>query len=436
MNCWQILHSDFSANEVLTNMFSHISHTTIDTFVNELCQYKSSNKHNIEIADLIEQFHTKAGSLSEDICSRIHELRGGANIILMAHQPNIFPTIAIIEPIFYLVESCKLAQERTGRRYVPVFMFVDYDVADDKRFYKCAIPIISKPYTKHIRLSIPHSTRNDVMFNIERPPLKVVESWIEEIRVAAKQFTKNSCYSSSLNDHFQEVRTLILKCHSNAKNFSEFNEFILDAIVNHFWNMSVLFYEGHTQYLLIGKEFVDLINSQVNVNRLFNEALDILNKEKISVSMRPRQLTANRIWHYQTECKRRCYGLCDSCDNLSVPKTQPGYKLPDVICDNILDHLYIGKAGAVGYYKQAEHVVVSNYVQSTMFADSVCPQLLIDSNGIAINRLRSDAETFFSAEYIEAFQDRQNSTIFFCACVGFEKLKETIKTMLFGSNHS
>ena len=431
MNCWQILHSDLSENKVLTNMFSHINHTTIDDFVNDLCQYEAPQKHNAEIADFIELFHTKSGFLSEEIFNRTNELRNGANIVLMAHQPNLFPTVAIIEPIFYLVESCKLAQERTGRSYLPVFMFVDYDAADDKRFKKCSIPVISKPYKKHLSLKGTSLARKDVMFNIEKPPLEVVEGWIEGFRVAAKQFVKSSHYSSYFNNYFKEIRTFILKCYNNANTFSEFNEFILNAIVNHFWDMSVLFYEGHIQYSTIGNEFDNLINNQDKLNELLNEALEVLLKENVYISMKPRQSNINRIWYYQPECGRRCYGFCESCENRNIPKIQPRYRLPDVICDNILDYLYIGKSGAVGYYKQAEHVVISNYIQSTMFRDSICPQLLINSAGIEINQLRSDAETFFSPEYIESFQDRQNPIIFFCFCVGFERLKKTIETIIF-----
>lgn len=427
MYCWEMLHTDFIKGEVLTSLFSHINHKNIDTFVNELCQYNSPLGHKKEIADLIEQFHVKSCTMTPEIEKGIGELRNGAYIVVMPHQPNIFPSVAIVEPIFYLVEACRLASEKSGKQFLPIFMFVDYDSAGDKRFRKCSIPITSKPYRKHLHLSIPSDKLNDTMFHIEKPPYAIVQNWMEDFRVAAKQFAKKSKYSKSIGVYFKQIEEIICQCYEKADTFAEFNEFILDYIVNKCWKMSVLFFKGHMQYLSTSVEFEELIKNQQTINSLFNDAIGILHSEQVDVSVKIRNITDNKIWHYKDDCKRRCKEICGQCSNMKIIKRSKKYIFPDVICDNILDYLYLGKSGSVGYYKQAEHIVISNYIQSALYGEHVCPQLLVKSDGVDINTVYQNAEFIFPPEYIRIFNERQNSIIFLCCCIGIENLKRILK---------
>lgn len=427
MYCWEMLHTDFIKGETLTSLFSHINHKNINTFVNELCQYNSPLGHKKEIADLIEHFHVKSCTMTPEIEKCICELRNGANIVIMPHQPNMFPSVAIVEPIFYLVEACRLANAKSGKRFLPVFMFVDYDSADDKRFHKCSIPIISRPYRKHLHFSIPSGKSKDTMFNIDKPSFAIVQNWMEDFRVAAKQFAKGSKYSQSLGVYFKQMKAILCQCYDRADTFAEFNEFVLDYIINRCWGMAVLFFKGHMQYLSTSVEFEELIKNQKKINILFNDAIRILRSEQVDISVKTRNITDNKVWHYKVECKRRCKERCDQCSNMTTFKTSKQYLLPDVIFDNILDYLYLGKSGAVGYYRQAEHIVISNYIQSALYGECLCPQLLIKSDGIDINSIYSNVEFKFPSEYTCIFNDRQNSIFFLCCCIGIENLKKVLK---------
>lgn len=424
MKCWEVLHTKIiDINYELHMLFNKINYLNIEEFVEALCdEIELHETNNGVFIDLIKTFHQKSKTFCE-IRKQIDKIENGGYIVLMAHQPNIFPSVAIIETIFVLAIACKKATEKTGKFFIPVFMFVDYDYADDKRFLNSYVPMVTKPYKKTMKLSIDPTQKRDVMFNISKPDLNTIETWIEILDIAVNQLNYTKEFDS--NFFLERIRNLISECYEKCTSFTEFNEFFLDRIVNKIWKIGIVFFEGHELYKKNEPILKVNLGRKEDINKLYNECLCILQKNNIEVTMREREISENYEWVYKRKCNRRCRKKCGNNEKEIALSCKYDYLFPDVIYDNMLDYILLHKIGSVGYYKQAEHIILSNYVYNKLWG-KVTPQLLVDPTGIGFHNIGVPRNKY-TVQYIKNCENRQCSIIFFLALLGFEKTKKIIE---------
>lgn len=423
MKCWEILHTKkIDDNLELHELFNKINYSNIEDFVEVLCN--EGEKHEVDnhlIIEPIKNFHLKSNTFYE-VKKQINDIEKGCYIVLMAHQPNIFPSIAIIETIFILAIACKRATERIGKVFLPVYMFVDYDYAEDKRFLNSFVPTITKPYKKVLKLKINSSQKKDVMFNIPKPDKNILFMWEEIIETAVKQLdNERKLYSQEI---CEEVLDLINECYEKATSFAEFNEIFLDRLVNRIWKIGIVFFEGHELYDKNGIKLKEIFSHKEDINKLYNECLGILKKNEIEVTMKEREISENYGWVYKKECNKRCRIKCSNNENSLAFNCIYDYLFPDVIYDNISDYILLQKIGTVGYYKQAEHVLLSNYIYNKLWGE-ITPHLLVDPTGIDFENI-GVPQNEYSDQYVDICENRQCSIVFFLASLGFEKTKKII----------
>ena len=462
--CWSILDNDLLREEysIHEDLFDGLGNKSLRGIVNSIYEYIIENGilcnkgATIEIANSIFEFHNNANTLTKGVLNKIEEIRNGENIILIAHQPNIFPSISIVVPIIMLNLIYKTLFIEKKVRVVPIFLFVDYDKANDKRFLGTKIPDISKKDGEiSLKNTLIDSEKNYLMYEIRKPNETRLNKWIATIKTSienmAELIKKNSKadfkitnYLDFVDENLKVVTDLISECYDMSKSFAEFNEFFLSKLVNILWNYDILFIQGHSLYLNENENLNMLIKDNIRINACVNEALNILSENEVSTTIKKKENDEVGAWCYNKNCHNRCRINEDKKGTFELTgKGTKGickydYLYPDVIYDNLLDHLHFNKVGSTGYYKAAEHVVISNYVCRKLYKP-VSPQLLFCAKGKHMGLLdicdnlvwKRNIDIFNIHKAVLLSETNQCSIVYFLIAVGIHKFESIWAEYLF-----
>ena len=225
---------------------------------------------------------------------------------------------------------------------------------------------------------------------------------------------------------------LIDTASNNEETFSGFNSNILNSIFIDNWDCGIFFIEGH-KFFLDNKSYLMQIQEDKSVlNSKFNEVHSFFEDKGIHTSFKYRDVDDLFCWYYRTQCRKRCKKNMECFSECS-----PQYLFPDVIADYLSDYLLFEKVGAVGYYKQFEATIYSEYILKEVYGIQGAPQLL---TCISLNPLYglSAYENIIAAycsknnlnfdAYIKACNDSHCSIFYHILLQGFDNVLNYLKT--------
>ena len=164
------------------------------------------------------------------IRSLLDKLRAGAEIVRIAHQPNLFPYEQLHAQTLYLVELAS-ALDAIGRPAVPIVFAVDHDSCSDD--WICAARAFDPRKTRDQRRFFKHQVKgaeNVVTFRQPAPSSAERARMIEEMKGLAGAFVASP-------DHM----ILHSGVERSAASLSHFNLFSWANLAINLWKLPILF---------------------------------------------------------------------------------------------------------------------------------------------------------------------------------------------------
>jgi len=338
-----------------------------------------------ELMNKALRFHTEAGTLTKAVADNCRLLKSNMPLLRIAHQPNVFPYLAVIVQFFLLRSASVIMSQRYGISPIELYLIVDYDTAGDSRFRTAHYPDVNrKTGVADISAGIPSKSFNKPMFALAKPDRDTVDSWLRTIRSIIRQETimirrSNFRFRSrdTIENNFAQLESMIWDAHSRAKCLTDFNAFFLSQLVNKAWGFPTLFIREseirtHPHSVLTEKFISDLKHAEFQASSEISQSgVDL--KYKIHPQRFP-------MWYFCDACLERLpLTFADKRPNTiatkcPVCKSEYAYDLrdlrskkngcfaPSVILEDLLDIIDLSVAGGSLHVGGAEHVILSNCV--------------------------------------------------------------------------
>ncbi len=234
------------------------------------------------ISAFAEAFHRDSGTMTASVKKRLGDLKIGNGLILMtAHQPNLFAYSGVLRKATL---SFILAQKLEDLLKVPVVSFfgiADQDFTDDRWVRSCQLPAIRRSGgILPLEVKLPEK----LMLNrVPKLPSNVFEKWRTDVqkwlsdeitsldRLSEELGSGSGWHSASAEiykgnfEHFWEIAE---DCYRLARNYSDFNSFVMSRIINKVWKYDTLFSRFSECQQLFTEEFAFLISRFDEYSRL------------------------------------------------------------------------------------------------------------------------------------------------------------------------
>lgn len=273
------------------------------------------------LAQAAQKFHAELGCRNEHTDRLILALKDGAEVVRLAHQPNLFPYDQIFGQTLYLVEVAKRLTER-GRRVAPVVFLVDHDVAGSKRTR--SVEVFDASQKGHVRkFDVCLDSVGEVTptFLCPAPSADVRAKLASGLDAFAQAKGHSPSYMYAQTGVFRECACL-----------ADFNAFSWANTAINLWNCPLLFVRSSDLLLTLQDDWKRLASC---LAQTFG---------------RPE---SDFLWRVCRKCKRRIKAEC--CE---VPLSD--LVLPRVTLDDLTDYVVFAVSGGTTYASGREHLVESH----------------------------------------------------------------------------
>jgi len=348
-----------------------------------------------DLAKVAYEFHERAGTLTDRVQLEIKKLEEDFPRLRLAHQINLFLSMAVTGQLIQMHAISKALRETHGIDTVELYLALDYDVAEDRRFRVSHFPDISRHGgTLAITGAVSKRDFNKPMWAIPKPSRELVRSWLEQVKASGMHnllFLKRSkmvaVHPERFWRNFDLIEETIWYAYERSESLVEFNAIFLSVVVNRFWNLPVIFLLGSRiqPYMRRGHEV--LLRKYGDIREILYEAYHYFREQGITIKGSPQRMRdAFPFWfvcphcHARLEMRRedwnsqkvKVFSHCRKCNlkyefTLGKPDSPDlsmvlGKVAPRIFLDNLNDFVSLGIVGGSGYIGQAEHLLLTNYV--------------------------------------------------------------------------
>lgn len=233
-------------------------------------EYSLENRRNL--ISVINDFHNKAGTLTESTRKRINLLNNkDAKIIVAIHQPNLFAFGGVFKKIV-LLETLAQKLEKSNTLVIPLFLIIDHDFMDDKWMHTAKLPNMrSANGILDLRYPINEYKRWKISCKTEPPTQSILNSWENQIYKWIKNdknLSKDEIRSYTKN--FEKLWDLVVESLTTSNNYAEFNSFIISKLTNNVWNYETLF----TNLSNLSRVFKGGYNFLLSNSNIYSDSLE------------------------------------------------------------------------------------------------------------------------------------------------------------------
>lgn len=199
------------------------------------------------LGSLSKKFHTLAGTYTEPVKQAIHRLSLGAPVIRIFHQPNTLMGLNVLglTEISNHLQHCR---SWLTQKPVTLFLLLDYDSANDKRFLSPVLPAFSKQGPITLKGVVPNSIRGRIACAVPQPPKQAAVQWINQVIDSAK-FWRPAIQStgmpvflkSEIGERGAFIVEQLMEVYSISYSMTQNNSFMLSKFVNTILDHDVLF---------------------------------------------------------------------------------------------------------------------------------------------------------------------------------------------------
>lgn len=399
------------------------------------------------IAQISEQFHMKAGTLTGFVESNLHSFLDGNPIIRIAHTPDQFSYLAVFTQFIYLDSVSQKLRRSHNIQPAQIFIIVDFDVVEDKHHRVSYFPDIERRQGV-FRISAPLSTESfdRVQYAVKKPSQDCINEWFRLLeryvdhnltvlyRGGISHYERNQLYKN-----LELIENEIREAYDRATNLSEFDTIFMSRILNLHWKLPIAFFPLSKvapflmqcyEYLL--KQYPRMVEiSHSIVDKFQSKGVNISNSLRLNMdtfpfwyicencsSRLPLKLNSTSPLIVETHCRNCGKHLIVNLGSIGNPKLDilNGQILPRVLFDSLTDVVGWQVSGGVGYEGSAEHVLVNSMIASEM-GYQVPPECLWRPRGI-----------YYGLTELRALQELEKQS----SKLGYERINEALKRTFYG----
>jgi len=358
------------------------------------------------------EFHTKAGTFTDDVANNLQLFVRDAATLRIAHQPNTFAYLGVYVQFIFLDLAARYLSSRHGIFPCQIYLIVDYDMAEDKRFRISHFPDIERRDGSLILSSlVPSRSLNRINLAVEKPSKQRIEEWMLSLRTLLRRDLSIlrgmgivERMSGQIRNRLEMIEQEIWEAYNRSSNLAEFNAIFLSRIVNLHWKMPVAFISSMAAVPTMRVCYEYLLQLYPDMVNILNKILSVLQANGIFISsnlkLKPDDFP---FWYLCQKCFVRTSlkiisrdrllvsGVCIRCGSkynydlgtFSCPNLALIYDkvIPKIIFDNLVDIVGWRCSGGVGYIGSAEHVLVSGQLASRLGWHAL-PECLWSPKGI------------------------------------------------------
>ena len=350
-------------------------------------------KRRVQLSRWVRKFHQECGTLNSNVETALEKLEDDSCLFLMtAHQPNLFAYSGVLRKATL---NYVLAEKLGKILKVPVVTFfgiADQDFTDDRWVKSALLPDVER---RQGELELRFRAPEKIMLNkVDKPPRKVLDDWqttikhwlkckLKSIERLCKSFGVNfSLKEEWLNGNFEDFWNIVEEAYSQAKNYADFNAFVISKIINEIWGYSTLFSRFSECQQIFEREFCFLLSNFDEYSKALEELM--FSSEKIEGGASEDEFRTIPFW-YHCVCGGKArltaerngesisgFGKCLHCereykldfDSTKNPKisgilskiSARSLSMPIIFFEGLGVCCYVGGAGGKEYLRQAKFV--------------------------------------------------------------------------------
>jgi len=233
----------------------HVLNDCVEFYNQNLRQITNASETRLKrraLTKWIRKFHQDCGTLTPEVEQALGNLEDPHCLLLMtAHQPNLFAYSGVFRKATL---NHVLSENLSKRLDVPVACFfgiADQDFTDDRWVKSAILPDVERRNgVLELRANLP----KHLMLNKAKKPSehllgawrKQIETWYDQKYDSASRSCKAlqldfTAARAVLAKNFEAFWEIVETAHSRAKNFADFNAFVISQIVNGIWGYPTIF---------------------------------------------------------------------------------------------------------------------------------------------------------------------------------------------------
>lgn len=331
-------------------------------------------------------FHARAGTLTPAVSAAAETALQGAPLVRFAHQPNLFMQFGLLGH-FFAVQALAQAIQNKGHSapVVAVYLLVDDDYADDRRFRVAHYPALGRK-SGTAPLTLPEPAHRLIMARTPPPSLHHIDRWVSTLQNCIAwdiaQLNRYGWHPSERGIFASRLRLLqdeLRELEPLATSAADYCALHLSRVINIHFNLPILFLSLDgvrratcTQLSFLWEHYGDLSahaaslpdkSNLVDRLRFRSDHLPfwVLCPCGARLRLDPRgprsSPSANCSW-----CGRRHRVALKPGKPIDPEFVSAGLLRPRVLFDDMLDSLALGAIGGVGYVGSASHATLARTV--------------------------------------------------------------------------
>ena len=397
---------DAQHSRIATTLDNHyllndVSHKDIETTLQAIGEYRVSGTRPSEgykvdhqvLQQIALAFHQKAGTLTPQVSTAIDSLGDSCARLHLGHQVNVFSSLGVVSQFIFLDSLTRAIETRLSTRACQMYVYVDYDTANDSRFKVAHVPDIKRDGgSLSLSNAVLKQDHLKPMWAVCKPPAALLSHWVDSLRQLFKsdvtELNKMGVVEKQRGatmKHLALVEKMIWEAYERASTLVEFNAFFLSRLVNVAWQIPCIFLPGSQLQPTMQHAYEYLLSLYPRISQLAAEGKDLLARLNITAhSINSSPQPSLPIWLTCSSCTTRvaliidkgnlgqAYYRCSQCHHsekfnlgtYSKPDLTPIAHLvsPRILLDNLLDIVALRADGGTGYIGQAEHLLLTSHV--------------------------------------------------------------------------
>jgi len=342
------------------------------------------------LAEFALNFHERAGTLTKAVRSSIDDYTSGRPSMRIAHQPNFLPSLNVTGQAAVCESIAKLQPSNP----VQVFLIVDYDLNNDRRYRHAMIPSLSS-HTGYASLCAPPLRKDEavLIFGEKKPSEKDLPQLIQPLHDHTAHdlaIIRQVCGVTESNRYRLAERQAIIREHllfslRNGTTLADVNSIFLSRVANLLLGLPTIFVPGS----LALRALTEHLEYLWSISGLYNHACRKVaaELEGIGVIISSSLVLAENVAPFWVVCahdssriamgwadwqRTKATGTCSRCHTyVEVTSRNIGDFLhgqerakliPRVVWDDLLDGFAWGHMGGCSYRGGLEHYMFTTAV--------------------------------------------------------------------------
>jgi len=235
-----------------------------------------------QLLQWIRKFHEECGTVTPHVEEAIQKLKDSSCLLLMtAHQPNLFAYSGVLRKATLNHALAERLSESLSLPVVCLFGVADQDFTDDRWVRSAILPDPKRrDGVLELRIDLPEK----LMLNkVAKPSRQVLNRWRSKIeswfstRLSSIERSFKSLgiefdqQKLGLSENFEDFWATVDESCERARNYSDFNAFLMSEIVNITWGYDALFFRFSECQQIFEREFCFLLSHFEDYSRYVKE---------------------------------------------------------------------------------------------------------------------------------------------------------------------